>query len=94
MKTVVTRPYEFLVRWRDGVISGAHIGFEDSIVEDGKTVSVSPLPVVSVAVAGATGFPLNEILDQIHIDAINERDAAIATIDALRQEIAALKKPT
>jgi multidrug efflux pump subunit AcrA (membrane-fusion protein) len=82
MKQVITRPYEFLVRWRDGVISGAHVGFEDVIVEDGAVIGAVQQNVQAVDIGLGKGFPLAEILGQIHIDALTERDAAIAERDA------------
>ena len=105
MKETVTRPYEFLVRWRDGAISGAHVGFEHAIVEDGATVGVIPLNVQPVAVGAESGFPLTDILQQVHIDALSglataeasckEHEKTIsslkATIDAQAKEIAKLK---
>lgn len=76
MITTVKRPYEFLVRWRNGVISGAHVGFELTTIEDGKMLSTTPLNVMPVDVGQGQGFPLAEILSQIHIDAIAGMDAA------------------
>ena len=81
MKTVVTRPYEFLVRWRNGAISGAHVGFEDAIVEDGNTVSTTPNPVTPVDIGQGNGFPLSDILGTIEID-------ALARVAALEAELA------
>lgn len=75
MIETVKRPYEFLVRWRDGVISGAHVGFEVTTTENGQVLSTTPLPVVAV---GDGGFPLADILGQIQIDALKDREAAKA----------------
>lgn len=101
MKTVITRPYEFLVRWKDGIISGAHVGFEDVIMDDGKELGSRQSNVVSVAIGESKGFPIADILDQISIDALKERDSAIAekqdalkTVEAQMMEIDSLKKAT
>lgn len=72
------RPYEFLVRWKDGNISGAHVGYEVTVTDNGAVISTNPLPVVPVDVGTGQGFPLNEILGQLQIDALKERDAALS----------------
>jgi hypothetical protein len=85
MKTVITRPYEFLVRWRDGVISGAHVGFEDAIVEDGKVIGATPLPVQAVDIGSGQGFPLQDILTAMGADAfvrIGELEAEVRGLKA------------
>ena len=73
----VKRPYEFLVRWRDGVISGAHVGFEVTVTENNVVLSIEPLPVVAVDIGQGQGFPLTDILGQIQVDALKDRDAAL-----------------
>lgn len=78
MSTVIERPYEFLVRWKDGVISGAHVGFETAIIEDGKPDRIIPNDVQPVAIGKENGFPLDKIMDQLHIDAIAAMDDARA----------------
>ena len=89
MIETVKRPYEFLVRWRDGVISGAHVGFELTATENGKVLSTTPLPVVAV---GDGGFPLSDILGQIQIDALKDRDVAQAEAKEKSDECAAHEK--
>lgn len=105
MIETVKRPYELLVRWREGKISGAHVGFELTATEDGKVLSTTPLPVMPVDIGQGVGFPLKDILEQIHVDAITGMDTAQAevktvnetcfkheaTIAALTTELAALK---
>jgi len=78
MKTVETRPYEFLIRWKNGVISGAHVGFEDVILEAGVVSGTVQQNVQAVNVGLGKGFPLADILGQIQIDALTEKDAALA----------------
>lgn len=73
----VKRPYEFLVRWKDGIISGAHVGFEVTVTENGQVISTTPLNVVSVDIGTGQGFPLADILGQIQVDALKDRDAAL-----------------
>lgn len=72
----VQKPYEFLVRWTDGVISGAHVGFVEQLIDDGKVLSQTPLPVQPVSLAGETGFPLATVLGQLQIDALAAMEAA------------------
>lgn len=72
-------PYELLARWdEDGKIKGAHVGFALVTNEDGKRLSWTPLDVMAVDIGQGKGFPLKDILDQVHTDALIDRDAAIA----------------
>ena len=93
------RPYEFLVRWREGKITGAHVGFELTATENGKVLSTAPLPVMPVDIGQGVGFPLADILAQIHIDALISVDAANAKVEegktvirGLEAEITKMKK--
>jgi hypothetical protein len=65
-----TQPYEFLVRFRDGKISGAHVQFI-TIYPDGHFKLHDAQPI-----SKDTKFPLSEILDQ-------SQAAALATIAEL-----------
>lgn len=88
MITIEKQPYEFLVRWRDGKLSGAHIQFIERKLADGEKVSETvgnPMPV------GSADFPLQDILDLISANAVTalatvaaERDAALASLAALQ----------
>ena len=75
---IVKRPYEFLVRWKDGVLVGAHVGFEVTVTENGQVLSTTPFNVVPVDVGQGQGFPLDDILEQLQIDAMKDRDSALA----------------
>src|SRR5574343_30442 len=78
-------PNEFLVRWSDaGQIQGAHIVFREAVVEDGTELTSRLLPAQPVAMAGAAGFPLADVLADVQA-------SALATIEARDAEIAALK---
>lgn len=92
-----TSPYEFLVRWNDGIITGAHVGFRTNTFKDGAMIADQVEPVKPVAIGIGNGFPLNEILAQLHIDALAlcdtlraERDTAIAELTALQEQISAM----
>jgi hypothetical protein len=66
-------PYEFLVRWNsDGTISGAHISWLDTLYKDDEILTQSPTPVESVAIAEQEGYPLNDVLSQVLLDALKE----------------------
>lgn len=73
-----TTPYEFLARWKNGALAGAHVKFLETITDDGAVVSQREGDPMSVAVAGAAGFPLDDILSALQTQAIAERDAAVA----------------
>lgn len=81
----VQKPYEFLVRWTDGVVSGAHIGFVEQLIDNGQVLSQTPLPVQAVSLSGQAGFPLDTVLGQLHIDALAALETAnkrIAELEA------------
>ena len=83
--TEVRTPYEFLIRWnQDSTISGAHVGFLDTVLRDGKVLTQKQNNVESVAMGLQEGFPLSDILDQVLID-------ALLLIETLKAENATLK---
>lgn len=100
-------PYEFLARWdAKGVLTGAHVGFRTVItLDDGSQTDVVGA-VMPVDVGGVAGFPLQEILDQLHVDAIARGDnfnealrtanhalsTAQGRVQELEAEVAALKQ--
>ena len=95
--TETKTPYELLVRWRDGIISGAHVGFITTLRRDGVLIMETPENVQPVAIGSTAGFPLSDILSQVQIDAIIAMEAAraekAAEVAALKAEIAALRIP-
>jgi FtsZ-binding cell division protein ZapB len=69
--TETRTPYEFLVRWnQDNTISGAHVGFLETVLKDGEVLTQKQNNVESVAMGLQEGFPLLDILDQVLIDAL------------------------
>lgn len=70
-------PYEFLARFdhQTGVLKGAHCKLFDSVT--GKEGNAQ-----AVAVAGAQGFPLSDILTQIETGAILAMEEARANLAA------------
>ena len=86
MIETVKQPYELLVRWREGKITGAHVGFELTATEDGNVLSTTPLPVMAVDIGQGVGFPLADILAQVHTDALVSRDEAIAEKTVVQTE--------
>lgn len=65
----VLEPYELLVRWKEGKISGAHVGFIQRILEDGKEISHSIQDVQPAH--RETGFPLDDFLQKLHVDLLS-----------------------
>lgn len=84
-------PNEFLVRWSDaGQIQGAHIVFREAVIEDGTELTSRLLPAQPVALAGAAGFPLGDVLAEVQASAlatIEARDVEITTLKASQQTI-------
>jgi hypothetical protein len=86
-------PNEFLVRWNnEGVIQGAHVGWLDTVLKDGVVLTQSETNVESVAVGLIDGFPLTDILTQLQVDCVLERETLLLEIQTLKAEIAELKK--
>jgi hypothetical protein len=84
--TEVKTPYEFLIRWNnDGTISGAHIGFLETVLKDGEILTQKQNNVESVEIGLNEGFPLSNILDQALID-------SLILIEKLQSEIKTLKE--
>jgi hypothetical protein len=83
--TETRTPYEFLVRWnQDSTISGAHIGFLDTVLKDGEVLTQKQNNVQSVALGMQEGFPLGDVLEQVLID-------ALLLIETLQSDNAGLK---
>lgn len=76
------QPYELLVRWRDGKISGAHVGFIDVLTKDGVVIKAEPQNVQAVDVGAGVGFPLKDILDTVNADALVAYSVAVAEKEA------------
>ena len=74
-------PYEFLARWdQNGKCYGAHVQFATVITDDvtGEIKLQTPGKVMPVDVGAGQGFPIADILDQIHVDSIAQAEAATA----------------
>ena len=84
----LVQPYEFLARWTDGKLAGAHVGFITQIVEDGVVLSQTVGDVMPVDVGSGKGYPLSDIMSQLHIDALVEVDSLKAEKVALEASIA------
>lgn len=81
-------PYEFLVRWENGSIAGAHIRFLERLVEDGTVISEQEGNAQPVSMSGGVGFPIADILSAIQSSALADlatAQAAKATSDAALQ---------
>jgi hypothetical protein len=86
-------PYEFLVRMNaQGQIAGAHVQFLEQIVEDGTVLSEKVLDAQPVSLAGESGFPISQIINDVQATAIATTESlnaqlaqAIAEKDAMQQ---------
>lgn len=87
MLTKNTYPYEFLARWVDGKLTGAHVGFVTQILEDGKVLSTQTGDVMPVDIGAGKGFPLASILTQLHTNAITRGDTAVAELAVAKKEL-------
>lgn len=75
-----SRPYEFLVRWGgDGTIQGAHIQFIDEVKDGDEILAAKVGHAQVVSLAGETGFPLADVLTELHCSALAAMDVANAT---------------
>ena len=86
-------PYEFLVRWdHTGRLSGAHAQFRYvTTAPDGAVIAEAVGAAEPVAVAGAEGFPLADILSEAHAAALTSLAEVTAERDQLRVDLAALQ---
>jgi hypothetical protein len=97
--TETRTPYEFLVRWnQNSTISGAHVGFLDTVLKDGEILTQKQNNVQSVALGLQEGFPLSDVLEQVLIDALllietlqSDNTALKAEVESKDKEIAELE---
>ena len=84
--TKTQQPYEFVIRWKNGKISGAHIKFLDRIIDDdGVTVlSEKEGEAQSVSMAGEVGYPIADILTLVQSTALADLATVTAQLDALK----------
>jgi len=74
-------PYEFLVRWdKDGVISGAHVGFRIITKKDGAVIADTVEAVQPVAIGVQSGFPLAEMLALVESGITDQGAAFLAKV--------------
>ncbi len=87
--TKTNQPYEFLARWNNGTLAGAHIRFLETITEDGVVLSQKEGNAQPVSLAGEAGFPIDDILTSLQAQAVIERDAALAAKTAAEAALTA-----
>jgi len=84
-------PYEFLVRWDNGVVVGAHIRFLERLVEDGAVISEKEGHAKPVSLAGEAGFPIADILSLVQTNALADLATAQAALAVSEAKVAALQ---
>jgi len=84
-------PYEFLVRWDNGVVVGAHIRFLERLVEDGTVISEKEGHAKPVSLAGEAGFPIAGILSLVQANALADLATAQAALAVSEAKVAALQ---
>ena len=97
MITKTSTPYEFLIRWTDGKISGAHIKFLETITEDGVTLAQKETNAEPVELAIEAGFPMADVWAMVSAGAaqVGQKaltDIADANTKKLEAEAAAAKE--
>ena len=75
------QPYELLIRWNNGVITGAHVKYKTILDRDGVVFQETEGPALPV---GTEEYPLSDILTQMQID-------ALVSIDSLTAELTQAK---
>lgn len=82
------RPYEFLIRWNPitGEVQGAHVGFANVFIEDGKAELGQIDAVVPVAIGSQQGFPLKDVLKEIHVSSLSKVEELEGAIAALERQ--------
>lgn len=82
------RPYEFLIRWNPltGEVQGAHVGFANVFIEDGKAELGQIDAVIPVAIGSQQGFPLKDVLKEIHVASLSKVEELEGAITLLEQK--------
>jgi len=80
MLTKTTQPYEFLIRWTDGKISGAHIKFLETVSEDGVTLAQKETSAEPVELAIEVGFPMADVWAMVSAGAAQVGQQALTDI--------------
>lgn len=84
------QPYEFLARWdENGKFKGAHVQFQTVITDDatGEVKLQTPGKVMPIGEGIPNGFPIADILGQLHVDAVKATDAAVSA-KAVAEQVA------
>lgn len=83
------KPYELLVRWdANGTVTAAHIQWADVITDDNSKVKVYPLPPEPCGISErAKGYPLTDILPQLHASALTSVEQAKQKNDDLTEQL-------
>jgi hypothetical protein len=92
MITKTQSPYEFLVRWTDGKISGAHIKFLERIIDDDGVTVLSEKEGMAqpVSMAGEVGYPIADIWAAITVSSVAAGQQSLTDMaDALAKQAAA-----
>lgn len=84
-------PYEFLVRWTNGAVAGAHIRFLERLVEDGVVISEKQGHAQPVSLAGETGFPISDVLNVVQVSALSDLKTAQDALAASEAKVASLQ---
>lgn len=99
MPTATKVPYEILIRYREGKLFAAHVGWSTLVTEDDGAKRELPQTLQPFNLGNNDGFPLSDIFSQLQIDALAKTAEDAVTIRAheisakkAAQEIAALKK--
>ena len=80
MITKTKTPYEFLIRWTDGKISGAHIKFLETVTEDGVTLAQKETNAEPVELAIEAGFPMADVWAMVSAGAASVGQQALTDI--------------
>ncbi len=92
MITKTQAPYEFLIRWTDGKISGAHIKFLERIIDDDGVTVLSEKEGMAqpVSMAGEVGYPIADIWAAITVSSVAAGQQSLTDMaDALAKQAAA-----
>ena len=87
----IRTPYEFLVRFENGNVKGAHIGWVDKYIDNGVEVAQN-ISVEAVAMGETQGFPLDSIIDLVTAGVIIQNEQLAARIGELTAQKEALEK--
>jgi hypothetical protein len=86
----IIEPYELLIRWKGGAITGAHFVQTVRTVRDGETIATTELAPESVVDLSGDGSLVDEVLGIVQTSALADKATAETAAVVANEQVAAL----